>query len=75
MPPTALEAAIGVLEPDVLRALQKAIDNVRAVVNAQLAVPVAVELPEGQRVEVVEAPVRRAGLYIPAGRRPTRPRW
>jgi len=42
--------------------------NVRAVVEAQLRGPVAVELPEGQRVEVVEVPVGRAGVYVPAGR-------
>ena len=29
---------------------------------------VTVELPEGQRVEVAELPVRRAGAYVPAGR-------
>ena len=29
-----------------------------------------VELPEGQRVEVAELPVRRAGVYVPGGRAP-----
>jgi histidinol dehydrogenase len=66
--PGEIEAALGVLEPEVLSGLRKAIANVRAVVEAQLGEPVSVELPEGQRVEVAEVPVRRAGLYVPGGR-------
>ena len=66
--PAELEAAIGVLEPEVLAALRTSIANVRAVVEAQLREDVTVELPEGQRVEVAELPVRRAGAYVPAGR-------
>ncbi|HEX2233112.1 MAG TPA: histidinol dehydrogenase [Thermoleophilaceae bacterium] len=68
--PAEVEAAVGVLEPDVLHGLRTAIANVRAVVQAQLSPPAAVDLPEGQRVEVVELPVRRAGLYVPGGRAP-----
>ncbi|MDQ4049971.1 MAG: histidinol dehydrogenase, partial [Actinomycetota bacterium] len=68
--PAELDAAIGVLEPDVLQGLRTAIANVRAVVEAQLREPVVVELPEGQRVEVAELPVRRAAIYVPAGRAP-----
>ena len=68
--PAEVEAAVGVLEPDVLRGLRTAIANVRAVVEAQLSPPSAVELPQGQRVEVTEQPVRRVGLYVPGGRAP-----
>ena len=63
-----LEASIGVLEPNVIDALRTAIANVRAVAKAQLCDPVAVELPQGQRVEVVELPVGRVGVYVPGGR-------
>jgi histidinol dehydrogenase len=66
--PGEIEAAVGVLVPEVLNGLRKAIANVRAVVEAQLSEPVSVELPEGQRIEVAELPVRRAGLYVPGGR-------
>ncbi len=66
--PREVEAAIGILEPAVLRGLRTAVANVRAVVKAQLGGPVAVGLPEGQRVEVEEVPVRRAGIYAPGGR-------
>ena len=45
-----------------------AIANVRTVVRAQLREPVAADLPEGQRVEVAEVPVRRVGIYAPGGR-------
>lgn len=63
-----LEASVGVLEPEVLAGLRTAIANVRAVVEAQLRQEIVVELPEGQRVEVAELPVRRAGAYVPGGR-------
>jgi histidinol dehydrogenase len=65
-----LEGSVGILERDVLNGLRKAIANVRAVAEAQLRDPVAVDLPEGQRVEVAEVPVRRAGVYVPGGRAP-----
>ena len=56
--------------PELLRALGTAIANVRAVAEAGLREPVAVDLPEGQRVEVAEEPVRRAAIYVPGGRAP-----
>jgi histidinol dehydrogenase len=66
--PAEVDAAVGVLEPAVLDGLRTAIANVRAVVDAQLRDPVAIDLPEGQRVEVSEIPVGRTGVYAPAGR-------
>ena len=68
VPFAEVESSIGVLEPGVLEGLRTAIANVRAVVVAQLREPVAVDLPEGHRVEVVEVPVTRVGIYAPAGR-------
>ena len=68
--PRELEASVGILERDVLDGLRTAIANVRTVARAQLRDPVAVELPQGQRVEVAEVPVRRAGVYVPGGRAP-----
>jgi histidinol dehydrogenase len=65
-----LESSVGVLEPRVLMGLRTAIANVRAVAEAQLREPVAVALPEGHDVEIGEVPVRRAGIYVPAGRAP-----
>jgi len=65
-----LEASIGVLEPAVLDGLRTAISNVRAVARMQLREPAAVELPEGHRVEIAEAPVRRAAIYVPGGEAP-----
>jgi histidinol dehydrogenase len=66
-----LEASVGLLEPDVLAGLRTAIANVSAVAGAQVRdEPVTVELPEGHTVEVVEHPVRRAAVYVPAGRAP-----
>ena len=66
--PRELEASLGTLEPDVLRGLRAAIVNVRAVAEAQLGDSVDVELQAGQRVEITEVPVRRAGVYVPGGR-------
>ena len=65
-----IERAVATLEPEVLSALRVAIANVRAVAQAQLHEPVAVDLPEGQRVVYGEAPVRRAAAYVPGGRAP-----
>src|SRR5687767_3368380 len=61
--PNELESSIGVLEPGVLAGLRTAIANVRAVAKAQVRDDtVAVELPEGHSVEIVEHPVRRAAV-------------
>jgi histidinol dehydrogenase len=56
------------VEPAVVDALGVAIANVAAVAEAQLRDPVVIDLPQGQRVEVVEVPVRRAAAYVPGGR-------
>jgi histidinol dehydrogenase len=68
--PRELEASVGVLEPAVLEALRTAIANVRAVAERQLGEPTAVEGPQGQRIEIGEVPVGRAGVYVPGGRAP-----
>jgi histidinol dehydrogenase len=66
-----LEASVGVLEPDVLVGLRTAIANVKAVATAQVRDErLTVDLPEGQTVEIVERPVRRAAVYVPGGRAP-----
>ena len=72
--PAELEASVGVLEPAVLSGLRTAIANVRAVAAAQLRDPLAIELEQDQRIEIVELPVRRAAVYVPAGRAPYPPR-
>jgi len=70
VPPAEIEAAVSFLEPAVLQGLRTAIRNVRTVVDAQLHEAVSVVLPEGQRVDVMEVPVARAGVYVPGGRAP-----
>ncbi len=70
VPPAEIEAAVGVLEPSVVRGLRSAIENVRAVASAQLSPDRSIDLPDGQRVELAELPVRRAGAYVPGGRAP-----
>jgi histidinol dehydrogenase len=65
-----VEGALGVLEPAVLAGLKMAAQNVRTVAEAQLREAAAMELPEGQRVEVAEIPVGRVGIYVPGGRAP-----
>lgn len=66
--PAALAAAAESLDADVADGLRTAIANVRAVAVAQLRERTAIELPEGQVVDVAELAVRRAGVYAPAGR-------
>jgi len=68
--PAEVDTAIGLLAPDVLDGLRAAIANVKRVVDAQIADPVTVDFDEGHRVEVVEVPVSRAGIYVPAGKAP-----
>jgi histidinol dehydrogenase len=68
VPPEQIATAADAIEPVVLEALGVAIANVSAVAEAQLREPVAVDLPQGQRVEIVELPVRRAAAYVPGGR-------
>jgi histidinol dehydrogenase len=70
VPPGEIEEAAATLEPEVLDALRTAIANVKAVAEAQLHEPVAVDLPDGQRVVYDELPVRRAAAYVPGGRAP-----
>jgi histidinol dehydrogenase len=65
-----LEAALAGLEPAVVEALSVAIANVGAVAEAQLHDPLSIQLPQGQRVEITEHPVRRAAAYVPGGRAP-----
>jgi histidinol dehydrogenase len=66
--PAALAVAEQSLDGAVADGLRTAIANVGAVAAAQLRERKAVELPEGQVVDVEELPVRRAGVYAPAGR-------
>lgn len=70
VPPAEIEAAVGTLERPVLAGLRTAIANVRAVARAQMRENVVVELEDGQRIDVAELPVRRAGAYVPGGRAP-----
>jgi histidinol dehydrogenase len=70
VPVAEIDDAVTILEPDVLRGLRKAVANVRAVAKAQLRDAVRLSLEDGQRVEVVEVPVRRAAAYVPGGRAP-----
>jgi histidinol dehydrogenase len=66
--PREVEASIGILESAVLAGLKMAAQNVRTVAEAQLRDAVAVELPEGQQVQLADVPVRRVGVYVPGGR-------
>src|SRR4051812_43356958 len=70
VPAQEVEAALGWAEPAVLESLRVAIANVRKVAEAQVEHGTMVEPGEGQYVEIAELPVRRAGIYVPAGRAP-----
>ncbi|HEV2075652.1 MAG TPA: histidinol dehydrogenase, partial [Thermoleophilaceae bacterium] len=70
VPAREIEAAVGTLDPAALRGLRAAIENVRAVARAGRSDGATVELRDGQRVDIAEVPVRRAGAYVPGGRAP-----
>jgi histidinol dehydrogenase len=63
-----VEAAVGLLDGPVLAGIRTAIANVGDLVRAQLRDAVTVDLDQGQRIQVTEAPVERVGVYAPAGR-------
>ncbi len=64
-----LQGAARMLAANVRSGLERAIDNVRRVAEAGLSEERAVEL-DGHRILLREAPVRRAGVYVPGGRAP-----
>jgi histidinol dehydrogenase len=64
----ALDQALAQLDPDVREALGKAIENVRAVAEADLGSDLSITLPQGQQVTLQQIPVARAGAYVPGGR-------
>lgn len=66
--PEELRAASAAVEPELLAALRLAIANVGALVEAQLREPLALDLDQGQHIEIAELPVGRAGVYVPGGR-------
>jgi histidinol dehydrogenase len=70
VPPGRLEQALRDLEPAVRTGLETAMANVRAVSEAEPSGGVEVQLPQEQRVELRELPVRRVGAYVPGGRAP-----
>jgi histidinol dehydrogenase len=67
--PDAATTALAALDPDLRGALETAAANIRAVAESQLDEGArSIELPQGQRVEVRDVPVRAAGIYAPGGR-------
>ncbi|MFL5825127.1 MAG: histidinol dehydrogenase, partial [Thermoleophilaceae bacterium] len=70
VPDQALDAALDSLDAGVRDGIEAAIANVRAAAEAQLRDPVSVELEDGQQIEYVEVPVKRAAAYVPGGRAP-----
>ncbi len=68
--PQALDAAPGLLEPEVRDALRAAARNIATVAKAELEAspPAVAEFEEGHRVEVRSEAVAAAGIYAPGGR-------
>ena len=70
VPVADIDEAVTLIESDVRAALRKAARNVRATAEAEVRQPLTVELQDGQHIEIVEPPVRRAAAYVPSGRAP-----
>jgi histidinol dehydrogenase len=66
--PEKLERALSNLDSELRAVLKLAAENVRLVSEAEQARGTTVELPQGQRVELRDLPVRRVGAYVPGGR-------
>jgi histidinol dehydrogenase len=69
VPADDLDAAVDGLDPAVRAGLDRAIENVGTVAYAALREDLTVDL-DGHRVVLREAPVQRAGVYVPGGRAP-----
>jgi histidinol dehydrogenase len=65
-----LRDALAALDPAVRAGLEVAIANVDAVARAGLGSEPEVALEQGHTVRLREVPVRRAAVYVPAGRNP-----
>jgi histidinol dehydrogenase len=63
----AIGTAASRLDPDLLRALETAAENIRAVAEAQPAEETRVVLGQGQSVDLRDVPVGSAGIYAPGG--------
>jgi histidinol dehydrogenase len=70
VPAAEIEAAAAAAPSELREALEVAAANVRAVAEAELAATAAVdiELAQGQRVRIADAPVAAVGVYAPGGR-------
>lgn len=65
-----LDQAADALHDDVRAGLERAIDNVGRVAAAGLREDQRVAFDEGHEITLREAPVQRAGIYVPGGRAP-----
>ncbi len=68
VPAEDIKAAPERIEAELLDALRVAEANIRAVAEAQVGEERTVSLPQGQTVEIAEAPVGSAGVYAPGGK-------
>ncbi len=68
--PKELEAAATGLAPDVRHAIERAIENLEAVIVASRAASAQTVELGSHRIVVRRAPVKRAAAYIPGGRAP-----
>src|SRR3954454_8293790 len=69
-PEDALRSAASRLDPELVKALEMAAVNIRAVAEAQLAEDRELTLEQGQAVRLRGLPVGSAGIYAPGGAAP-----
>jgi histidinol dehydrogenase len=68
VPASRLKAALADADIELRAALETAIANVRELSESEITADVHVELAQGQRVELRNLAVERAGAYVPGGR-------
>jgi len=67
--PEEIDAALEAIEPALRDAMEVAAANIRTVAEAQVSEELsAIELPQGQTVQMREVPVAAVGVYAPGGR-------
>jgi len=67
---SAFDAADALVAPELKRAIVEAVARIEAFHRACMPEPVAVETARGLWVERISRPIRRVGLYVPAGSAP-----
>lgn len=67
VPQKEIDAAVAAMPPEVIRAMEMAIENIRRYQSTTLAVEPEEVTADGRRLSMAYRPLRRVGVYVPGG--------